>query len=182
MWTMPLMRTVARVPIFAPLKMVAPVARKTLSATSQPVRYARGPTSTLSPMRTGLRLSPRITAVSMMTQFAPISIGPLSAVRTAPKPIELFGPIVTSPQTTAVGATRADGWMRGATPLWSRSIIVSYSSHRSPAAVSQCAKDEERAAAQYHRVEPEARERYQRARYHLGSSTGMPADWPARQM
>src|SRR5262245_9712369 len=65
----------------------------------------------------------------MMTQFAPISIGPLSAVRTAPKPIELFGPIVTSPQTTAVGATRADGWMRGATPLWSRSIIASYSSH-----------------------------------------------------
>src|SRR5215831_4524710 len=70
----------------------------------------------------------------MMTQFAPILIGPLSAVRTAPKPIELFGPIVTSPQTTAVGATRADGWMRGATPLWSRSIIASYSSHRSPQA------------------------------------------------
>src|SRR5262249_32187026 len=100
----------------------------------------------------------------MMTQFAPISIGPLSAVRTAPKPIELFGPIVTSPQTTAVGATRADGWMRGAPPLWPRSIIASYSSHRSPQAVSQRAKDEQPAATQYHRVEPEAGQRYRGAR------------------
>jgi hypothetical protein len=34
-------------------------------------------------------------------------IGPLSAVTTAPKPIEQFAPIVTSPETTAFGATLA---------------------------------------------------------------------------
>jgi hypothetical protein len=38
MWTIPLIRTVARAPIRAPLNTVAPVARKALSSTSQPVR------------------------------------------------------------------------------------------------------------------------------------------------
>ena len=37
-WTTPLIRTSARAPIRAPLKTVAPVARKALSATVQPVR------------------------------------------------------------------------------------------------------------------------------------------------
>jgi hypothetical protein len=40
----------------------ARVARNASSATSQPVRYARGPTRTLSPIRTGLPRTPLITA------------------------------------------------------------------------------------------------------------------------
>ena len=37
----------------------------------------------------------------MITQFAPMTIGPLSAVRTVPNPIEVLAPIVTAPQITA---------------------------------------------------------------------------------
>ena len=48
--------------------------------------------------------TPRTTAFSITTQWAPISTGPPSAVTTAPKSTRLCGPTVTSPQSTAVGA------------------------------------------------------------------------------
>ncbi len=73
---------------------------------------------------TQLCFNPRIVAVSMMTQLLPTVIGPLLAVSTAPKPIELFAPIVTSPQRTALGAMRAVGSIFGVAPLCSRSMKV----------------------------------------------------------
>jgi hypothetical protein len=76
-------------------------------------------------MITGLPRTPRITAVSITTQLAPKTIGPLSAVSTTPKPIEQFGPMVTSPQTVAFGATRVVGWMAGVAPACS--IIIAFS-------------------------------------------------------
>ena len=106
-WTTPLILTSDLLPIIAPLKTVAPVARKTLSSTSQPLRYALGPTRTRSPIFNGLPCTARNTAVSITTQSSPMVIGPLSAVKTAPKPIEQFAPIVTSPQMIAFGAILA---------------------------------------------------------------------------
>ena len=100
------------------------MAGKAFSAAAQPVRQARGPTSTLSPIVAGLPRTPRITAVSMTTQLAPSTTGPLSAVSTAPKPMEQFGPAVTSPHTVAFGATRAVGSMTGAAPPCVRIIAM----------------------------------------------------------
>jgi hypothetical protein len=45
---------------------------------------------------------------------------PLSALTTAPKPIEVLAPTDTSPQIVAFGAMRADGAMAGRFPLCSR--------------------------------------------------------------
>ena len=105
MWTTPLMRTVLRAPIRAPLKTEAPVATKTLSSTVQPERWAWGPTRTWSPSRSGWVFVPRRTACSITTQCLPRITGPPSAVSTAPKRMRLSGPIVTSPETVALGAT-----------------------------------------------------------------------------
>src|SRR5437763_5270223 len=60
----------------------------------------------------------------MMMQLAPIAIGPLSAVSTAPKPIEQLGPIVTSPHTTALGAIRLVAWILGCLPSWRYSMAI----------------------------------------------------------
>src|SRR5580658_4016547 len=79
---------------------------------------------TLSPIETGSLRTPRITAVSMITQFAPIVTLPLSAVMTAPKPTDEFGPTVTSPQMTAFGATRVEGSIFGVAPPCSMSIAL----------------------------------------------------------
>ena len=87
-----------------------------------------GPISTLSAIETELLRTPRITAVSMTTQFSPIVTLPLSAVITTPKPIEEFGPMVTSPQITAFGAMRAEGSMLGFLPLCSRIMASSFGS------------------------------------------------------
>jgi hypothetical protein len=65
-------------------------------------------------------------AESMTTQFAPILTAPLSALTTAPKPIEVLAPIDTSPQIVAFGAMRADGSMAGRFPLCSRIIGVPF--------------------------------------------------------
>jgi len=99
------MRTVARAPMVAPLKMQAPVAMKTSSSMRQPLRCACGPTSTCSPSDAGWCATPRITACSMMMHRSPIVTGPLSAVSTAPKRTRLSAPTVTSPQMVALGAT-----------------------------------------------------------------------------
>src|SRR5689334_3718680 len=56
----------------------------------------------------------------MTTQCAPIVTGPPSATTTAPKRMRLSAPMVTSPQTVAVGATHAEGSMRGCLPRCSR--------------------------------------------------------------
>ena len=82
-------------------------------------RVARGPTRTLSPMVSGLPRTPRRTAVSMTTQLVPMWTAPLSALTTAPKPIEMLAPINTSPQIVAFGAMRADRSITGRFPLCS---------------------------------------------------------------
>jgi hypothetical protein len=79
--TVPLTRTSAPAPMLAPLKMVAPVARKALSPTRHPTRCARGPTTTLSPTTAGCFPVPRTTAFSITTQFAPIPLSPLVHLR-----------------------------------------------------------------------------------------------------
>src|SRR5262245_52263201 len=71
-------------------------------------------------MVSGLPRTPRKTAVSMTTQLAPMRTAPLSALTTAPNPIEVLAPIETSPQIVAFGAIRADGSMAGCFPLCSR--------------------------------------------------------------
>jgi hypothetical protein len=63
--------------------------------------------------RAGQERSAQLTAFSMMTHSPPTTIGPLSAVSTAPNPTEESGPSVTSPQITAVGAIRAVASMTG---------------------------------------------------------------------
>jgi hypothetical protein len=60
-----------------------------------------------------------------VTQFEPTRTGPLSAVITTPKPMEQFGPMVTSPQITAFGAIRTSGSMVGRAPLCSRIMLLS---------------------------------------------------------
>ena len=65
----------------------------------------------------------------MTTQFSPITIGPLLALSTAPKPIEQLAPIVTSPHNVAFGATRAEGSILGAMALYSQQ-------HRRPPCLS----------------------------------------------
>ena len=105
MCTTPLMRTTLRAPIRAPLKIEAPVAMKTSSSTMQPERCACGPTSTWLASLSGWVAVPRSTACSITMQREPSTTGPLSAVSTAPKRTRQSGPMVTSPHTTAVGAT-----------------------------------------------------------------------------
>jgi len=77
----------------------------------------------LSPITSRLSRTPRSAAVSMMTQLAPIVIGPLSANTIAPNPIYTFGPIETSPQRVAFGAMRTDGSRRGRLALCSRIAV-----------------------------------------------------------
>src|SRR5918911_5702729 len=55
--------------------------------------------------------------------WRPISTGPPSAVTTAPNRIRASSPTVTSPQTTAVGATYADAATRGLRPSCSTSTL-----------------------------------------------------------
>jgi hypothetical protein len=78
----------------------------------------------LAPIISGLRRTPRSTAVSMITQLAPIATGPLSAVMTAPNPMDTLGPIETSPQIVAFGATRAEASIVGCLPLCSNIMIL----------------------------------------------------------
>ena len=89
----------------APLNTTAPVAMRVSPSITHPVREACGPIRTWSPSRVGCWGTPRITAFSMITQCAPISTGPPSAVITAPNSTRLCGPTVTRPESTAVGAT-----------------------------------------------------------------------------
>jgi hypothetical protein len=60
----------------------------------------------------------------MITQLAPIATGPLSAVMTAPNPMDTLGPIETSPQIVAFGATRAEASIVGRLPLCSNIMIL----------------------------------------------------------
>ena len=96
--------TSAPSPRRAPLKTTAPVAMRVSPSITHPVRWACGPTSTLSPSLAGCSGTPRMTAFSITTQLAPISTEPPSAVSTAPNSTRLCGPTLTSPQSTAVGA------------------------------------------------------------------------------
>src|SRR5688572_21749623 len=57
-----------------------------------------------------------MTAFSITTQVAPISIMPSSALRMAPWLITVCGPIRTLPTSTAVGATDALGSICGCLP------------------------------------------------------------------
>jgi hypothetical protein len=57
-----------------------------------------------------------MTAFSMTTQVAPISIMPSSALRMAPWLTTVLGPICTLPTRTAVGATIAVGSICGCLP------------------------------------------------------------------
>src|SRR3954453_71862 len=123
-WTTALIRSSARSPTRAPGKTEVPVARKASSPISQPFRWACGPMSTLSPTRHGRPGRPRTTAFSITMQSRPSTTCPVepSAVTTAPNRIRAPGPTVTSPDTTAFGATWADSSMRGRFPACSISI------------------------------------------------------------
>src|SRR5882672_363702 len=67
---------------------------------------------------------PRITAFSITTQQSPIRTGaPPCAVTTAPGKTTVPAPTSTSPDTTALGATRADGATVGLLPACSTSIV-----------------------------------------------------------
>ena len=69
------------------------------------------------------------TAVSMMTQFVPMVIGPLSARRNAPKPTEQCGPMV-SVRRDAGG--RVDAWALAWLPF--AEIALSYPPANGPPA------------------------------------------------
>src|SRR4051812_24387491 len=122
--TTPLILISARSPTRAPGNTEAPVAMKTSLPISQPFKWACGPMSTLSPTRHGRPGRPRTTAFSITMQSRPSTTCPVepSAVTTAPNRIRAPGPTVTSPETTAFGATWADSSMRGRFPACSISI------------------------------------------------------------
>ncbi|HEV2900776.1 MAG TPA: hypothetical protein VGX71_23630 [Pseudaminobacter sp.] len=64
-----------------------------------------GPIRTWSPISTAFRLVLRMLRFSRTTHWAPIRTGAPCASITAPNETRVRGPIVTSPQITAVGAT-----------------------------------------------------------------------------
>jgi hypothetical protein len=87
------------------MKTDEPVARNAASSTVAPLTWACGPTMTWSLIEVEWRSRPRTTACSMTIVDSPISTGPPSAVTTAPKSTRASSPSLTSPQTTAFGAT-----------------------------------------------------------------------------
>ncbi|WP_317451816.1 hypothetical protein [Microbacterium sp. NIBRBAC000506063] len=105
-----------RAPTRAPLKTRAPDARKHSSPMSAPATEDSVPSSELRPMCTALAAVARTRAFSMTITCSPSTIGPPSAVITAPCSTWQPGPISTSPEMTAVGATTAVSWMRGRAP------------------------------------------------------------------
>ena len=66
---------------------------------------------------------PSVLPCGVRTFLAPIVTGPPSAVSTAPKRMRASSPMLTSPQTTAVGATYAEAAICGRAPSCSISIL-----------------------------------------------------------
>ncbi len=97
--------TTLPVPIRTPLSRMLPIPIRHSSSTVQPCRIALCPTPHRSPMVHGNPASTWTMVPSWMLVWAPITIGAMSPRRTEVYQTLDSGPRVTSPMTTAVGAT-----------------------------------------------------------------------------
>src|SRR5690606_16098186 len=107
-------------PITAPLRTRAPIPTRQPSPMTAPWTTAEWPTVVRSPMIAGKPASQWTTTLSWMLVSEPTTTRSSSARSTAPNRTTAPSPIVTTPRTVALEATKADGWICG----WGRSGLT----------------------------------------------------------
>lgn len=108
--------TIEPAPITAPLSTVAPMPTRLPSSMVQPCSTALCPIETRSPIVIGNPKSTWTEQLSCTLLPAPTTIGPQSARSTAPYQTLAPGCSVTSPTTTAIGATKHSSSTTGRWP------------------------------------------------------------------
>ena len=114
----------ARGPTVARWSTIAPIPTSAPSPIRQPSSIAMWPIVTFSPTIVGRSSAQWITQLSCTLEPAPITIALLSPRRTAPNQMRAPGETVTSPISTAVGATNASSATCGVLPSSSITVAI----------------------------------------------------------